>query len=79
MQETWLWFCFGLWGIIWDHFQIALLEVLEVLLDLLWPLHTVLGLQVDLGLLKMVTNDSPYPKTLVLLPEACLWHAQKLS
>ena len=59
--------CFKVWGFIWDHFQIDLLEVLEVLLDLLRPLHTVLGLQVDLGLLKMVTNDSPYPKTLVFV------------
>ena len=54
------------------------ISLLEVLLDLLQPLHPVLGLQVDLGLLKMVTNDSPYPKTLGLSPEPCLYHAQKL-
>ena len=48
------------------------ISLLEVLLDLLQPLHPVLGLQVDLRLLKMVPNDSPYPKTLVLSPEPCL-------
>ena len=48
------------------------ISLLEVLLDLLQPLHLVLGLQVDLGLLKRISNDSPYPKTLVLSPEPCL-------
>ena len=48
------------------------ISLLEVLLDLLQPLHPVLGLQVDVRLLKMVTNDSPYPKILVLSPEPCL-------
>ena len=37
------------------------ISLLEVLLYLLQPLHPVLGLQVDLGLLKMVSNDSPIP------------------
>ena len=37
---------------------------LEVLLDLLQPHHPVLVLQVNLRLLKMVQNDSPYPKTI---------------
>ena len=39
------------------------ISLLEVLLDLLHPLHTVLGLQVNLSLLKIVLNDSPCPKT----------------
>ena len=72
MLETWFWWqnkCFKVWGFIWDHFQI---DLLEVLLDLLQPLHTVLGLQVNLRLLKLVPNDSPYHKTLVLSPEPCL-------
>ena len=46
--------------------------LLEVLLDLLQPVQAVLRLQVNLRLLEMVSNDSPYPKTLVLLPEPCL-------
>ena len=50
----------------------VIISLLEVLLDLLQPLHPVLGLQVDLGLLKVVSNDSPYQKTLVLSPEPCL-------
>ena len=36
--------------------------LLEVLLDLLQPLHPVLDLQVTLRLLKMVQNDSPTTK-----------------
>ena len=40
--------------------------VLEVLLDLLQPVLAVLEFQVNLGPLKMVPNDSPYPKTWVL-------------
>ena len=48
------------------------ISLFEVLLDLLQPLHPVLGLQGDLRLLKMVPNDSPYLKTLVLSPEPCL-------
>ena len=44
----------------------------EVVLGFLQPLHPVLDLQVDLRLLKMVPNDFPYPKTLVLPPEPCL-------
>ena len=35
----------------------------EVLLDLLQPVQSVLSLQVNLRVLKMVPNDSPYPKT----------------
>ena len=35
----------------------------EVLLDLLQSVHAVLDLQVNLGPLKMVPNDSPCPKT----------------
>ena len=35
----------------------------EVILGLLQTLHPVLGLQIDLRLLKIVSNDSPYPKT----------------
>ena len=40
--------------------------LLEVLLDLLQPVQPVLSLQVNLRLLEMVSNDSPYPKTWVL-------------
>ena len=46
--------------------SLACLEVellLEVLLDLLQPVQAVLRLQVNLRLLEMVSNDSPYPKT----------------
>ena len=46
-----------------DHAQQVRILLLEVLPDLLQPLHSLLGLQVDLRLLKMVPNDSPYPKT----------------
>ena len=35
----------------------------EVLLGLLQPVQSVLSLQVNLRVLKMVPNDSPYPKT----------------
>ena len=35
----------------------------EVILDLLQPIQAVLDLQVNLRVLKMVPNDSPYPKT----------------
>ena len=35
----------------------------EVLLDLLQPIQAVLSLQVNLRVLKIVPNDSPYPKT----------------
>ena len=37
----------------------------EDVLDLLQPIQAVLDFQVNLGPLKMVPNDSPYPKTLV--------------
>ena len=37
--------------------------LLKVLLDLLQPVQPVLDLQVNLRLLEMVPNDSPYPKT----------------
>ena len=46
--------------------SLACMEVellLEVLLDLLQPIQAVLSLQVNLRLLEMVSNDSPYPKT----------------
>ena len=36
---------------------------LEVVLGLLLPLHPVLDLQVDLGLLGIVPNDIAHPKT----------------
>ena len=42
----------------------------EVILSLLQPLRPFLDLQIDLRLLKMVPNDSPYPKTLVLAPNS---------
>ena len=45
--------------------------LLEGVLDLLHPLHPVLGLQVDLRLLKLVPNDSSCTKTLVLPLEPC--------
>ena len=48
------------------------MSLLEVLLDLLQPMHTVLGLQIDLRLLKIVSNDSPYPKTFSLIPKLFL-------
>ena len=34
----------------------------EVILDLLQPLQPIIDLQVNLRLLEMVPNDSPYPK-----------------
>ena len=43
--------------------------LLEVVLD---HLHPILDLQVDLRLLKMVPNDSPWPKTLGLTPKTIL-------
>ena len=47
------------------HSSVYLLH--EVLLDLLQPVQAVLALQAHhLGPLKMVPNDSPYPKTWVL-------------
>ena len=36
----------------------VIISLLEEVLGLLQPLHPVLGLQVDLGLLKVVSNDS---------------------
>ena len=44
----------------------------EVVLGLLQTLHPVLGLQIDLRLLRMVSNDSPYPKTFSLIPKLFL-------
>ena len=44
----------------------------EVVLGLLQTLHPVLGLQIDLRLLKIVSNDSPYPKTFSLIPKLFL-------
>ena len=55
------------------------ISLLEVLLDLLQPLHPVLGLQVDLRLLKMVPNESPCSKTLGMTPKPCLKDVQKQS
>ena len=46
--------------------SLACLEVKllhEVILDLLQSVQAVLDLQVNLRVLKMVPNDSPYPKT----------------
>ena len=40
------------------------IPLLEVLLDLLQSLHPVLDLQINLRFFKMVSNDSPYPKSL---------------
>ena len=52
---------------VWKKKQVSrmlLTELLhEVLLDLLQPVQLVLDLQVNLRLLEMVPNDSPYPKT----------------
>ena len=48
------------------------ISLIEVLLDLLRPIHSVLDLLVDLGLLKIVPNDSPSPRTCFLTPEPCL-------
>ena len=39
------------------------ISLLEVVLGLLQPHHPVLDLHINLGPLKMVPNDSPYPKT----------------
>ena len=39
--------------------------LLEVVLDLLQPLHPILDIQVNLRVLKIIPNDSPYPKTWV--------------
>jgi len=38
-------------------------SLFEVVLGLKQPLYPVLDLQIDLKLLKMVPNYSPYPKT----------------
>ena len=38
--------------------------LLEVVLDLLQPIHPILDVQVNLGVLKMVPNDFSYSKTL---------------
>ena len=44
--------------------RMLLTELLhEVLLDLLQPVQPVLVVQVNLRLLEVVPNDSPYPKT----------------
>ena len=43
------------------HLEAKLLH--EDVLDLLQPIHAVLDLRFNLGPLKMVPNDSPYPKT----------------
>ena len=41
----------------------AKLEIRVGVLDLLHLLHPILGLQVNLGVLKTIPNDSPYQKT----------------
>ena len=48
------------------------ISLLEVVLVLVQPLHPVLDLQIHLRLLKMVPNDSPYPKTLGSTPKSSL-------
>tara|TARA_Y100001956_G_scaffold6456_1_gene5693 strand:+ start:493 stop:660 length:168 start_codon:yes stop_codon:yes gene_type:complete len=48
------------------------ITLLEVVLGLLQPLHPVLDLQIHLRLLKIVANDSPFPKTLGLTPRSSL-------
>ena len=50
----------------------VIISLLEVLLDLLQPVHPVLALQFILRFPEMVSNDFPYPKTFVLPPEPCL-------
>ena len=39
------------------------ISLLKVALGVLQPLHPVLDLQINLRLVKIVPNDSPYPKT----------------
>ena len=51
----------------------------EVVLGLLQPLHPVIKLQIELRLLKMVPNDSLYPKIWDLTPKSSLQHAQNQS
>ena len=51
---------------------IVTISLLEVVPGLLQPLHPVLDLQINLRLLKMVPNDSPWPKTLGLTPKTIL-------
>ena len=55
------------------------ISLLEVVIGLLQPLDPVLDLQIDLRLLKMVPNDSPYPKTLGFTPKSSLKHVQNQS
>ena len=60
------WFSGGVLGGLKKYTSLACLEfklLLEVLLDLLQPIQAVLSLQVNLRLLEMVSNDSPYPNT----------------
>ena len=47
------------------------ISLLEVLLDLLQPLHRICGLQVNLRCLKMISNDFLCPKTFIWTPEPC--------
>ena len=44
-------------------FRTKISSLLEVFLGLLQPLHPVHDLQIYLRLLKVVSNDSSYPKT----------------
>ena len=48
------------------------ISLLEVVLGLLQPVQSVLDLQVNLRPLKLISNDCPYPKTLVWTPEPSL-------
>ena len=48
------------------------ISLLEAVLGLVLPLHTVLVLQIYLRLMKMVPIDYPYPKTLGLTPKSSL-------
>ena len=48
------------------------ISLLEAVLGLVLPLHTVLVLQIYLRLMKMVPIDYPYQKTLGLTPKSSL-------
>ena len=53
-------------------FQTKDISLLEVVLGLLQPLHTVLDLWIPLRLLNMIPNDSYYPKTFVVTSKSSL-------
>ena len=48
------------------------IPLLEVVLDILHPVHPLLDLQVDLSIMKMVPNDFTCQKTLGLTPKPSL-------